>query len=126
MLLPLCHGHDPLFEPYLPVSQALGIGNFDKPEASSLAIMTWMMAGHRGSASGQVDWPFAGYFGFGDSRLTGQKAYPEMVSAMPTPEADSAETLLCLEPATHTINPLPYNCRSLPADACGLVVSHDL
>ncbi|UYM17702.1 DUF1601 domain-containing protein [Endozoicomonas euniceicola] len=126
LLLPLCHGHDPLFEPYLPVPQALGIGNFDKPEVSSLAIMTWMMAGHKGSASGQVDWPFAGYFGFGDSHLTGQKAYPEMVSAMPTPEADSAETLLCLEPATHTINPLPYNCRSLPADACGLVVSHDL
>ncbi|UYM17701.1 DUF1601 domain-containing protein [Endozoicomonas euniceicola] len=125
LLLPLCHGHDPLFEPYLPVSQALGIGNFDKPEVSSLAIVTWMMAGHRGSASGQVDWPFAGYFGFGDSRLTGQKAHPEMVSAMPTPEAGSVETLLCLEPATHTINPLPYNCRSLPADACGLVVSHD-
>ncbi|UYM17696.1 DUF1601 domain-containing protein [Endozoicomonas euniceicola] len=125
LLLPLCRGHDPLFEPYLPVSQALGIGNFDKPEVSSLAIVTWMMAGHRGSASGQVDWPFAGYFGFGDSRLTGQKAHPEMVSAMPTPEAGSAETLLCLEPATHTINPLPYNCRSLPADACGLVVSHD-
>ncbi|UYM17695.1 DUF1601 domain-containing protein [Endozoicomonas euniceicola] len=125
LLLPLCHGHDPLFEPYLPVPQALGIGNFDKPEVSSLAIMTWMMAGHRGSASGQVDWPLAGYFGFGDSRLTGQKAHPEMVSAMPTPEAGSAETLLCLEPATHTINPLPYNCRSLPADACGLVASHD-
>ncbi|UYM17703.1 DUF1601 domain-containing protein [Endozoicomonas euniceicola] len=125
LLLPLCHGHDPLFEPYLPVSQALGIGNFDKPEVSSLAIVTWMMAGHSGSASGQVDWPFAGYFGFGDSRLTGQKAHPEMVSAMPTPEAGSVETLLCLEPATHTINPLPYNCRSLPADACGLVVSHD-
>ncbi|UYM17641.1 DUF1601 domain-containing protein [Endozoicomonas euniceicola] len=125
LLLPLCHGHDPLFEPYLPVPQALGIGNFDKPEVSSLAIMTWMMAGHRGSASGQVDWPFAGYFGFGDSRFTGQKAHPEMVSAMPTPEAGSVETLLCLEPATHTINPLPYNCRSLPADACGLVVSHD-
>ncbi|UYM17692.1 DUF1601 domain-containing protein [Endozoicomonas euniceicola] len=125
LLLPLCHGHDPLFEPYLPVPQALGIGNFDKPEVSSLAIMTWMMAGHRGSASGQVDWPFAGYFGFGDSRFTGQKAHPEMVSAMPTPEAGSVETLLCLEPATHTINPLPYNCRSLPADACGLVASHD-
>ncbi|UYM17700.1 DUF1601 domain-containing protein [Endozoicomonas euniceicola] len=125
LLLPLCHGHDPLFEPYLPVSQALGIGNFDKPEVSSLAIVTWMMAGHSGSASGQVDWPFAGYFGFGDSRLTGQKAHPEMVSAMPTPEAGSVETLLCLEPATHTINPLPYNCRSLPADACGLVASHD-
>ncbi|UYM17687.1 DUF1601 domain-containing protein [Endozoicomonas euniceicola] len=125
LLLPLCHGHDPLFEPYLPVSQALGIGNFDKPEVSSLAIMTWMMAGHRGSASGQVDWPFAGYFGFGDSHFTGQKAQPEMVSAMPTPEAGSVETLLCLEPAIHTINPLPYNCRSLPADACGLVVSHD-
>ncbi|UYM17694.1 DUF1601 domain-containing protein [Endozoicomonas euniceicola] len=125
LLLPLCHGHDPLFEPYLPVSQALGIGNFDKPEVSSLAIMTWMMAGHRGSASGQVDWPFAGYFGFGDSHFTGQKAHPEMVSAMPTPEAGSVETLLCLEPAIHTINPLPYNCRSLPVDACGLVVSHD-
>ncbi|UYM17693.1 DUF1601 domain-containing protein [Endozoicomonas euniceicola] len=125
LLLPLCRGHDPLFEPYLPVSQALGIGNFDKPEVSSLAIVTWMMAGHSGSASGQVDWPFAGYFGFGDSRLTGQKAHPEMVSAMPTPEAGSVETLLCLEPAIHTINPLPYNCRSLPADACGLVVSHD-
>ncbi|UYM17688.1 DUF1601 domain-containing protein [Endozoicomonas euniceicola] len=125
LLLPLCHGHDPLFEPYLPVPQALGIGNFDKPEVSSLAIVTWMMAGHSGSASGQVDWPFAGYFGFGDSHFTGQKAQPEMVSAMPTPEAGSVETLLCLEPAIHTINPLPYNCRSLPADACGLVVSHD-
>ena len=124
LLLPLCHGHDPLFEPYLPVSQALGIGNFDKPDVSSLAIMTWMMAGHSGSASGQVGWPFAGYFGFGDSRLTGQKLPPEMVSAMPPPETGSVETLLCLEPATHTINPLPYNCRSLPADACGLVVSH--
>ena len=125
LLVPLCHGYDPLFEPHLPVPQVLGTGNSGKSGVSSLTIMSWMMTDHSGFALWQAGWPFAGYFGFGDSRLTVQKAYLAKVLVMPSIETGLVETILCLESANHTINPLSSNCRSLPADGCGLIVSRE-
>ena len=126
LLLPLSHGHNLLFEvPEAPGSQALSIDKFSEPEISSLNIMAWMSAGHSGSVPRWVDWLPASYFGYRAGNSTQQQTRPTKLSAMPVPKAGSSETLLCLKPDANTLYTVPDNCRPLPAEGCGLVVSHD-
>ena len=122
LLSPLwCPGQNLLFEPCgLPASQAC------KSAVGSLGLQALMMQGYAGGSAPQLPGlPLTGYSGYGNTGLIGLKYFPELVPVKASNKGNPVDISLCLEPAPGIAIPLPPGCRSLPTDACTLMVSHD-
>ncbi|MCY4641903.1 MAG: hypothetical protein OXC41_04305, partial [Gammaproteobacteria bacterium] len=122
LLSPLwCPGQNLLFEPCgLPASQAC------KSAVGSLGFQALMMQGYAGGSAPQLPGlPLTGYSGYGNTGLIGLKYFPELVPVKASNKGYPVDISLCLEPAPGIAIPLPPGCRSLPTDACVLMVSHD-
>ena len=122
LLSPLwCPGQNLLFEPCgLPASQAC------KSAVGSLGFQALMMQGYAGGSAPQLPGlPLTGYSGYGNTGLIGLKYFPELVPVKASNKGYPVDISLCLEPAPGIAIPLPPGCRSLPTDACALMVSHD-
>ena len=85
-----------------------------------------MMQGYAGGSAPQLPGlPLTGYSGYGNTGLIGLKYFPELVPVKASNKGYPVDISLCLEPAPGIAIPLPPGCRSLPSDACALMVSHD-
>ena len=122
LLSPLwCPGQNLLFEPCgLPASQVC------KSAIGSLGFQALMMQDYAGGSAPQLPGlPLTGYSGYGNTGLIGLKYFPELVPVKASNKGNPVDISLCLEPAPGIAIPLPPGCRSLPTDACVLMVSHD-